>query len=213
MKDAYVGFYWTLPSNWADFRGLPADVEGAAEASRTIRYQRERVRHWVRENAGRLVHEIAFMDVRTDRATEVVRAELDRAKKACAGVPVSLLHVQFEQRNLWRTNHHLYDHAQEIGLNPVALSPDPMTIDGRLFDPIRHFETWRSDEKTQMKELRRRAYRGLDEALSEMPEGPGRWQGIAERLNSGGVRSLKGGNWTAENVRKVVQRHLVGLAS
>ena len=48
MNERYVGVYWTLPVNWAGFRALPLDVDAAAAASRTIRYQRERVRGWVR---------------------------------------------------------------------------------------------------------------------------------------------------------------------
>lgn len=207
MKAACVGFYWTLPVNWADFRRLPSDVEGAANASQTIRYQRERVRQWVREEAVSLVGEVAFMDVRTDRATEEVRDALIKARHLCAKRKAVLTYVRFEERNMWRSNPHLRQHAGELGLELVELSPDPLTIDGRRFDPVAHFKRWRIADKERMGDLRREAYQGLEQALTAVPEGTGRWQTIAERLNSNGIKSLKGSAWTSENVRKVVGRH------
>lgn len=41
----YIGFYWTLPVNWAGFTTLPADADEAAKGSLTIRYQVDLVRH------------------------------------------------------------------------------------------------------------------------------------------------------------------------
>ena len=72
LQKRFIGVYWTLPVNWVGFGNLPTDVDAAAAVSRTIRYQRERIRLYVQENCGQLVDEIAFMDVRTDRATETV---------------------------------------------------------------------------------------------------------------------------------------------
>jgi hypothetical protein len=72
MANAYLGFYWALPVNWAGFRRLPANIDDAAAGSRTIRYQRERVRAYVAESRGRLVDEIAFIDMQPDRATDLV---------------------------------------------------------------------------------------------------------------------------------------------
>jgi hypothetical protein len=213
VKAACVGFYWTLPVKWADFRRLPSDVEGAAAASQTIRYQRERVRQWAREEAVSLVGEIAFMDVRTDRATEEVRDTLVKARRLCAERQAVLAYVRFEERNMWRSNPHLRQHAEELGLELVGLSPDPLTLDGRRFDPVAHFKRWRIADKEQMGDLRREAYQGLEQALSIVPEGSGRWETIAQRLNSKGVRSLKGSTWTPENVRKVVGRHREVFAS
>lgn len=206
MRAAYVGFYWTLPVTWADFRRLPSDIDGAARASRTIRYQRERVRQWAREQAVNLVGEIAFMDVRTDRATEAVRDALVEARRVCAQQHAALVYVRFEERHMWRRNPHLYEQAEELGLELIGLSPDPLTIDGRRFDPVAHFKASRTAEQKQMEELRRKAYEGLERALSAVPEGSGRWQAVAEHLNSKSVRTLKGSVWTPENVRKVVGR-------
>lgn len=207
MRVACVGFYWTLPVTWADFRRLPGDVDGAARASRTIRYQRERVRQWARSEVVNLVGEVAFMDVRTDRATEQVAAALVDARRLCIRRHAVLAYVAFEERNLWRSNPHLRDQAERLGLELVALSPDPITVDGRRFDPIAHFKASRVAERERMGELRREAYAGIERALSAISEGAGRWQAVAERLNQEGVRSLKGSAWTSENVRKVVGRH------
>ena len=52
---------------------------------------------------------------------------------------------------------------------------------------------------------------GLQAALAEVPDGNGRWQAIAGLLNGRGIRTIRGGSWTAENVRKLAGR--LGLAS
>jgi hypothetical protein len=51
----FVGFYWTLPVPFAAFTALPDDIDAAAEKSMTVRYQRERVRRWVKEEKGELL--------------------------------------------------------------------------------------------------------------------------------------------------------------
>lgn len=83
-RDAAVGFYWTRPVNWAGFTRLPRDVEEAAQASRTIRYQMERVRAWARDNAVALVEEVPFLDLRTDRVTDACGEALAKARARCA---------------------------------------------------------------------------------------------------------------------------------
>lgn len=130
MSGTYVGVYWTLPVNWAGFLDLPPDVNAAAAASRTIRYQRERVRGWVREQGGTLLGEVAFMDTRTDRATDAVRDVLRRAAAAYAGKGATLLAVQFHEVHHWQHNPFLHEAAGELGLEVVGLSPDPLTIGG-----------------------------------------------------------------------------------
>ncbi|WP_147941572.1 hypothetical protein [Methylobacterium sp. WL64] len=207
MREACVGFYWTLPITWADFRRLPKDVEGAARASRTIRYQRERVRLWAKEQPCRLVGEIAFVDVRNDRATEAVQKDLEDCRRLCARLEADLVYVNFEERNFWRTNPYLKNVATGLDFKLIGLSPDPIPVDGRRFDPIAHFKASRVEERERMRDLQEEAFEGLERALSTIPEGSGRWQAIAERLNREGVLSLKGSAWTSENVRKVVGRH------
>ncbi len=206
MSGRYVGVYWTLPVNWAGFRDLPPDVDAAAAASRTIRYQRERVRGWVREHRGELLGEVAFMDTRTDRATDAVRDVLRRAAPAYAGMGATLLAVQFHEIHQWRRNPFLYEAAEELGLEVIGLSPNPLTIDGQVFDPARHFTSWRKEDDSAMARLRLHAHEGLQAALAEVPDGNGRWQAIAGLLNGRGVRTIRGGPWTATNIRKLAGR-------
>ena len=206
MSGSYVGVYWTLPVNWAGFRDLPPAVDAAAAASRTIRYQRERVRGWVREQGGALLGEVAFMDTRTDRATDTVRDVLRRAAPAYAGKGATLLAVQFHEVHHWRHNPFLHKAAEELGLEVIGLSPDRLTIWGEVFDPARHFAAWRAEDVSAMARLRLEAHEGLQAALAELPNGNGRWQAIAGLLNGRGVRTIRGGAWTADNVRKLAGR-------
>ena len=206
MSGGYVGVYWTLPVNWAGFRDLPPDVDAAAAASRTIRYQRERVRGWVRDHGGTLLGEIAFMDTRTDRATDAVRDVLRRAAPAYAGKGAILLAVQFHEVHHWRHNPFLHEAAQELGMEVMPLSPDLLTIGGEVFDPARHFAAWRKEDGSAMARLRLGAHEGLRAALAEVPDGNGRWQAVAGLLNGRGICTIRGGGWTAENVRKLAGR-------
>ena len=206
VSGSYVGVYWTLPVNWAGFRDLPPDVDAAAAASRTIRYQRERVRGWVRKRGGTLLGEVAFMDTRTDRATNAVRDVLRRAAPAYAGQGATLVAVQFHEIHHWRHNPFLHEAAQELGLEVIGLSPDPLIIDDEVFDPAQHFAAWRTEDGSAMARLRLAAHEGLQAALAEIPDGNGRWQAIAGLLNGRVVRTIQGGSWTAENVRKFAKR-------
>ena len=146
------------------------------------------------------------MDTRTDRATDAVRDVLRRAAPAYAGKGATLLTVRFDEVNHWRHNPFLLDAAQELGLEVIGLSPDPLTIGGEVFDPARHFAAWRTEDASTMARLRLDAHVGLQAALAEVPDGTGRWQVVAHMLNGRGVRTIRGGGWTAENVRKLAGR-------
>lgn len=205
MAERFVGFYWTLPVNWAGFRDLPVDVAAAAEASQTIRYQRARVRQYVAAEHGELIDEIAFMDVRTDRATEIVETELkQRASKYAA--KAILVSVAFDEHHRWRHNPYLEAAAESIGIELLPLSPDPIELDGRRFDPIAHFMKWRSRDEEEKDRLRFAATDGLRQALQQIPAKRGRWAEIASALNAKGIRSIQGNVWTAEGVRKLTTR-------
>lgn len=205
MAEWFVGFYWTLPVNWAGFRDLPVDVVAAAAASQTIRYQRERVRRYVADEQGELIDEIAFMDVRTDRATEIVELELKRRASKYAGKAV-LVSVAFDEHHRWRYNPYLHAAAESLGLESLALSPDPIELDGRTFDPIAHFTRWRRRDVEEKASLGYAAAEGLREAMRQIPPKRGRWTDIAAALNTDGIRSVQGKAWTAEGVRKFATR-------
>ena len=202
MRQPYLGIYWTLPVNWAGFRDLPPSVEAAAAASKTIRYQRERVRRHVQDDGGDLIAEIAFMDTRTDRATDAVRDVLHRHAPTFPIVSPTVLTVRFEDNSHWRPNPFIHHAASELGLDLIGLSPDLLVIDGNIFDPASHFATWRRRDATAMARLRLNADEALSAALATTPPGEGRWQTIANSLNAQHVRTIRGGGWTPENVRK-----------
>lgn len=205
MGRQYLGFYWTLPVNWAGFRQLPNDVEAAAAASRTIRYQREQVWRFVAGERGVLMDEIAFMDVEPDRATEIVHDVLRRKALQYAGV-ATLVTVAFDRVHRWRHNPHLALAAEAFGFEVFSLPPEPILIDGVEFDPIRHFTTWRRQDTSVKARLEYEALQGLRAALAAVPAGNGRWQAIADQLNAASVKSIRGGMWSAENVRKLTTR-------
>lgn len=203
MRQPYVGIYWTLPVNWAGFRDFPPSAEAAAAASKTIRYQRERVHHHVEDDGGDLIAEIAFMDTRTDRATDAVRDVLHRHAPAFLIASPKVLNVRFEDNSHWRPNPFVHRAASELGLDLIGLPPDPLLINGHIFDPARHFAIWRKRDATAIARLRFNADEALSAALAATPLGEGRWQTIAKSLNAQHVRTIRGGAWTPENVRKV----------
>jgi len=205
MAKPFVGFYWTLPVNWAGFRDLAVDVTAAAEASQTIRYQRERVRRYVADAHGELIDEIAFMDVRTDRATEIVKTELKKRVSKYAAKAI-LVSVAFDEHHRWRHNPYLEAAADSIGIELLPLPPDPIELDGRKFDPIVHFKKWRSRAEEEKDRLRFEATDGLRQALQQIPAKRGRWAEIASALNAKDIRSIQGNVWTAEGVRKLAAR-------
>ena len=206
MGEPCVGIYWTFPVNWAGFRDLPPHPDAAAAASRTIRYQRERIRRHVEAEGAHLVAEIAFMDTRPDRATDAVRDVLYRHAPSFGAVRPTLLAVCFEDAHHWRRNPHIVLAAEALGLPLVALPPDPITIGATTFDPARHFAAWRRRDATAMARLRLAAEEALRSALAETPPGDGRWARVAHDLNTRQVRTIRGGAWTPENVRKLVAR-------
>ncbi len=79
----YIGFYWTRPVPWAGFTALPRDANDAAKMSMTVRYQRERVWRWVRDERGELIAEEAFIEVAPDRGTKHIVPEVDRLLRIC----------------------------------------------------------------------------------------------------------------------------------
>lgn len=206
MSNRFVGIYWTLLVNWIGFRNLPKDVDAAAAASKTILYQRERVRRHGAGFGGKLIKEIAFMDVRTDRATDAVKDVLAREAQAYARTCVALLAVRFADVHHWRRSRFLHEAAHDLGFDLVPLGPTPILIDDELFDPIRHFSEWRKRDEGAMLWLRAEAEEGLRAALAAAPESEGRWRIVADTLNGRGVRTIRGGKWTAENARKLAGR-------
>ncbi len=202
----FVGFYWTLPVPRMGFTRLPASVEEAAVASRTIRYQRELVSRHAAACAGTVVDEVVWLELEPDRGGADVGDAIKQAFDRCRRTGAQLLYVEFGQRYGWRKHMHLRElllHAPVPcrGLDPVAIQ-----IDGVEFDPIEHFRQWQRKLEDLRTSQEHRS--GLRQAILELvdPYLPPElhrpdYQGAAEFLNREGMKTVTGKLWHADNLR------------
>ncbi|SNS59806.1 recombinase family protein [Tropicimonas sediminicola] len=202
MQNA-VGFYWTLPVPWAGFERLPDNVEEAAVASRTIRYQRERIRRFAKDETYRLVAEEIFMEIAPDRASAYVRAPLAQVAKICRAQDATLLFVDFSQAQGWRSHAPFTDWARRLGIRVTPVYPDEVLIDGKPFDPAAHFSQWRERQDEWTRGKGERVARALQEAQRLRAEKRSNRE-IAEELNARQVQSATGKPWKEDSVRKLL---------
>ena len=200
----YIGFYWTLPVPFAGFTALPADIDAAAAQSRSVRYQRERVRRWVHAEAGELVAERAFLELAPDRGTAAVTGDLDAAIALSRASDAALVLVDFAESFGWRRHPALWDRLREAGASHMALTPDPVMIDGQVFDPMAHFRRWREiwDAFRASRPERKAA---IAEAIGALAIEGGAYAEIAKQLNASDIKTLNGKPWTKETVRKFLK--------
>src|SRR5262245_44213168 len=91
-----VGFYWTLPVSWAGVVKLPKDVDRAAKLSKTIRYQRDRIRSYAANNGYRLLHEEVFIELNPDRGSDYILDSLGKVEALCKTQVAMLMFVSFK---------------------------------------------------------------------------------------------------------------------
>ena len=120
MRNA-VGFYWTLPVPWAGFKTLPEDIDAAAKASRTIRYQCAMIRRHAKENNYRLVSEKVFLEIEPDRGSHEILDTLKPLEAICRARDAVLLYVDFSAVQGWRSHQPLSEWAQD-----ARIDVDPM---------------------------------------------------------------------------------------
>jgi len=200
----YVGLYWTLPVPWAGFTSLPKDSEGAAQASRTIAYQRERVRRWVKDEGGHLVHEEVFLELAPDRGSEHIRPTVDRLLKRCRAEAAKLVLVEFWDAYGWRRHGPL---AEQIEANTdicVLLDPVSLTTDAGTFDPVEHFRVWREVEGAHAAGKADRKLE-LAHAIAQRQEEKLSLRDLAQALNADELTTPTGKAWTAESLRKFLK--------
>lgn len=207
MGQAYVGFYWTLPVSRRPFRKDTTNVEEAARRSRTIRYQLEIIRRHVREEKGTLVGEAAFVELAVDRGTRHVEDALGKIAALCTTHAATLLYVDFSLVHHWRPHPFMVTYLTTNGVPAQPLRPDEIMLDGRRFEPLQHFRHWQRRQDSEAKVMRARARQELSSVLGRLPSEPGRWQAAADDLNSRGIPTATGRDWTAEGVRKTYARH------
>ena len=200
---AYIGFYWTLPVPWAGHQTLPQDVDAAAGKSLTIRYQRECVRQWVKENKGKLIEERVFMELAPDRGTEHIVPEVEKALRQCRETGAQLLVVDFSRSFGWRSHIHLAG-VLRSSKDCILLSPVQTMINSAIFDPVAHFRKWRDVQDTfsSNKEEKMAQARSTVDALAPYHSN---FASLAEALNAKGYKTSRGKMWTKENLRKFLK--------
>jgi hypothetical protein len=208
MVEKFVGFYWTLPVTIAGFRHLPLnDVEAAAERSKTVRYQMHLCRRWIADNPGtKLIDERVFIELSPDRGTNAILDELKLIRRKCPDPDLKIFSVRFADSFNWRSRHQLYDYIDRYFPNSVHHSPEPLHIDGVLFDPIAHFEKSRERFKQESARLKGAWLGELQLSWSQYCGVRGWPKHVAIDLNNRRVRTKTGRPWSPENVTKQVER-------
>lgn len=188
----YYGIYWTFPVPRIGFASL-GGVEDAARASITIRYQRERIRREVVARRGTLAAERAFLEGSPDRGTAETAAEIAAALAKRPDLTPML--VDFAEVMGWRSHSPLRD---ALPPNAEFVTPDPLPIDGKIFDPHAHFREWAqrtADHVAGKSGHRARILAALQDA--PLPH--------ADHLNAIGLRTHTGRVWTRDNLRKFLK--------
>jgi hypothetical protein len=189
----FVGFYWTFPVRWAGFLDLPDDAARAAEASRTIAYQRTLVRRQVEWENGTLVGEVVAIEVSPDRGTSAIEGDVRKAGRLCRETGATLLFVDFHRNGGWRPHPILAKAAAALdaaGVPTLGLPANEIIVSGRRFDPAEHFSTWRVQEAEERARRRQVIPAALALELTEVPDGRGRWPAVAALLNEREIPTL-----------------------
>ncbi|MCT2539976.1 recombinase family protein [Sedimentimonas flavescens] len=204
-----VGFYWTLPVPWVGFTQLPKDVDDAANSSLTIRYQRDLIRRYAKDHRLVLVHEAAYLEIEPDRGSEHVRDALRKVGQVCHAHHAVLLIVDFSEVQGWRSHHSLLDWARSGGVDVRLIYPDPITMEGKSFDPHQHFSDWRQRQQEWSDGKAGRAEASRAEATRLRGAGLS-FVAISKHLNANGLPSLTGKPWTPDNLRKLLSKEADG---
>jgi hypothetical protein len=200
----HIGFYWTLPVPWAGFTSLLQDPAAAAKASRTIAYQRERIRRWVKGEGGTLVHEEVFLELAPDRGSELLVQTVERLLQRCRKDDATLVLVEFWDAYGWRRHGPLAELLDENADACILLDPTPLTSAAGHFDPAQHFRSWREVEGARAagKEERRAQ---LAQVIVERQDSHATFKDLAQVLNGDGLTTPTGKPWSADNLRKFLK--------
>lgn len=201
MKRAAVGFYWTLPVPWDGFTELPDDIEDAAKASRTIRYQRELVTAYAASQGYELIREVHFLELEPDRGTEFIFEPLRKVEEICQAKNAIMLFVEFAEVQGWRSHAPLHAWANQVSIDVMPISACPTMIDDTVFDPHQHFAEWRHRQRQWIESKSQRI--ALAAQRAEELKGAGMSNtAAAATLNDEGIRSPTGRRWTSDTLRK-----------
>lgn len=204
IRKAYVGFYWTRPAPRVGFLDIPADVDAAAAASLTIRYQRDLVRRWVQTEKGHLIAEFAALDVAPDRDTDAITDDVRRATDHAVEHNATLVVVDFLAKANWRRQRPMQRQLEAASVEVHRLYPDPIYIEGKRFDPIEHFRAWQAFYVAAAAS-KSEAKAAITAHIYECGPADATWPEMAAWLNAEGYRTLNGKEWTDDNVRKFLK--------
>lgn len=193
VKD-YFGIYWTYPVRWVGLTRFDG-VEHAAAVSRTIRYQREQILRHAASRTRTVRNEAAFLENAADRGTIEVAEEIAAAVRNRPDLTPVL--IDFAEPSGWRRHHELRERMISAGAE--FLPAEPAFLDGQQFDPIQHFRSWaeRWADHAGAKEEHRET---ILAALKGAPP-----TGRATYLNSLGLLTHTGKEWTTDNLRKFLK--------
>lgn len=195
-----IGFYWTLPVPWAGFRQFSSgDAEAAALESYTIGVQRDSIHRWAKEHGYALVQEEVFLELSSDRGTDVMLKALQLLLEKAMRDGACILVTDFGQL-IWRSHPPLtqFINRHREHFECVALSGDE---ERKLHD---HFSSWRYRHQEWSEGKPARA-RQAQKRAAELRAAGSSYPAVAEQLNAEGIPSLTGRPWTGENLRKLLK--------
>lgn len=211
VGDQFVGFYWTLPALWAEFRDIPDDPIEAARKSKTIRYQREYAHQHVNACGGKIIAEYAYIDNSPDRGTEFILPKVNEAIAHCRKNDAILLYIDFSDAYYWRPQHFLNE-ALAAYADREPLEPRPIQMGGSIFCPIEHFRRWRRLDKSEPTKRHRAALEALKVAAAKYAHLHRRHKLISDELNAKGVLPPRAAKWTPASVCKTLERYSMAFA-
>ena len=168
------------------------------------------MRH-VADHKGLLVGEIPFLEVTSDRGSELVEHYIKKAATLCRQRDATLLFVNFRVEFFgWRSHPHMVRAVKAEGVPYTDVWPPPgtMVVNGQPFHPAEHFRDHRTKREIEVDRRRDIANKRLASEAALFPSGDrGRYALIAKRLNAEGVETFQGGRpWTPDNVKKALGR-------
>lgn len=186
------------PSNF-----LPSGIDDAAASSRTIRYQLEAVRAYAALQDYQIIREEAFLEIEPDRGSDLILEPLHKIEAFCRAENAILLYVDFSDVQGWRSHLPMQDWSSRTRIETLPISPEPMTIDGKRFDPREHFRAWRKSQHEWSAGKIDRIARARARAEELHSHGKS-FVEIADILNGDNLRSATGKPWNAEMTRKLL---------
>jgi hypothetical protein len=231
--EKWIALYWTLPVPWARDKDRPEghiklseDADRAAQESKTIQYQQNLVRHRVKEAKRQLIGEVPFIDDDAFRPSEQIIPILDGIAVRCRDEGAGFVFVRFG--GPFRVRYHseleqwVKSRVLRADIRCVAIDAkeegsltewgeneqdtyNPRQVTPGLIDPFAHFRAWKAADKARKHDSEHRASKILEFVAERQGLGQ-TFSHISDYLNNNEIYSMTGKLWTAEGLRKFVNR-------